>query len=73
MIYNTIIEAIATGSSKMDSDKCSRYINSLIELRIIEKEPGTFHNGIKQVNAVDFLLNYKKRFFRMIFILKNRF
>jgi uncharacterized protein len=47
MIYNTIIEAIATGSSKMneivtktkmDADKCSRYINSLIELRIIEKE-----------------------------------
>lgn len=47
MIYNTIIEAIATGSSKMneivtktkmESDKCSRYINSLIELRIIEKE-----------------------------------
>jgi uncharacterized protein len=47
MIYNTIIESIATGSSKMneivtktkmESDKCSRYINSLIELRIIEKE-----------------------------------
>jgi AAA+ ATPase superfamily predicted ATPase len=47
MIYNTIIEAIATGSSKMneivtktkmESDKCSRYINSLIELRIVEKE-----------------------------------
>lgn len=47
MIYNTIIESIATGSSKMneivtktkmESDKCSRYLNSLIELRIIEKE-----------------------------------
>jgi AAA+ ATPase superfamily predicted ATPase len=47
MIYNTIIEAIATGSSKMneivtktkiEADKCSRYITSLIELRIIEKE-----------------------------------
>jgi len=47
MIYNTIIEAIATGSSKMneivtktkmEADKCSRYINSLIELKIIEKE-----------------------------------
>jgi uncharacterized protein len=47
MIYNTIIDAIATGASKMneivtktkmEADKCSRYINSLIELKIIEKE-----------------------------------
>jgi len=47
MVYNTIIEAIATGSSKMNeivtktkinSDKCSKYISSLIDLKIIEKD-----------------------------------
>lgn len=47
MVYNTIIEAIATGASKMneivtktkmDSDKCARYLGSLINLRIVEKE-----------------------------------
>lgn len=47
MTYNTIIEAIATGSSKineivtktrMDSDKCSKYILALINLGIIQKE-----------------------------------
>lgn len=47
MTYNTIIEAISTGSSKMNeivtktkmaSDKCSKYIASLIELGIIQKE-----------------------------------
>ncbi len=47
MTYNTIIEAIATGSSKMneivtktkiESDKCAKYIAALINLGIIKKE-----------------------------------
>lgn len=47
MVYNTIIEAVATGSSKMneiatktgmDSDKCAKYIHSLLNLKILQKE-----------------------------------
>lgn len=46
-LYNSIIEAIATGSSKLneiatkvgeDNSKCSNYIKSLMELQIVEKE-----------------------------------
>jgi len=46
-IYNTIISAIATGSSQLneiatksgeDSKKCAKYLKSLISLQIIEKE-----------------------------------
>ncbi|MGB9975818.1 ATP-binding protein [Thermovenabulum sp.] len=46
VMYNSIIEAIANGSSKlneiatkvgMDTDKCSKYISTLIDLKIIEK------------------------------------
>lgn len=46
-LYNSIIEAIATGSSRLndistkvgeDSSKCSNYLKSLVELEIIEKE-----------------------------------
>ncbi|HHW58050.1 MAG TPA: ATP-binding protein [Clostridia bacterium] len=45
-LYNSIIEAIAGGSSKLneistkvgvDSDKCSKYISTLIDLKILEK------------------------------------
>lgn len=47
MFYNSIIEAIAKGSSKLNeistkigepSDKCSKYIKNLLELGILEKE-----------------------------------
>lgn len=47
MNYNAIIEAIARGAtnmgtivskSKINSDQCSRYLNILIELLIVEKE-----------------------------------
>lgn len=47
MFYNSIIEAIAKGSSKLNeistkvgetSDKCSKYIKNLCELGILEKE-----------------------------------
>ena len=47
MVYNTIIEAVAMGASRMNeistktrmnSDKCARYIGSLIDLGILEKE-----------------------------------
>jgi uncharacterized protein len=47
IVYNTIIEAIATGFTKMNeivtkteisSDKCAKYINSLINLKILQKE-----------------------------------
>ena len=46
-LYNSIIEVIATGSSKLneiatrvgeDSSKCSNYIKSLIEFQIVEKK-----------------------------------
>ncbi|MBP2073398.1 DUF234 domain-containing protein [Thermoanaerobacterium thermosaccharolyticum] len=45
-LYNSIIEAIATGGSKLneistkvgiDTDKCSKYISTLIDLKILEK------------------------------------
>ncbi|WKV07641.1 ATP-binding protein [Thermoanaerobacterium sp. CMT5567-10] len=45
-LYNSIIEAIATGSSKLNeistkvginTDKCSKYISTLIDLKILEK------------------------------------
>jgi len=45
-LYNSIIEAIAMGSSKLNeistkvginTDKCSKYISTLIELKILEK------------------------------------
>ncbi|MGB9812774.1 MAG: ATP-binding protein [Thermovenabulum sp.] len=45
-MYNSIIEAIASGCSKLneistkvgvDTDKCSKYISTLIDLKIIEK------------------------------------
>ncbi|AFK85614.1 MULTISPECIES: ATP-binding protein [Thermoanaerobacterium] len=45
-LYNSIIEAIATGSSKLneistkvsvDTDKCSKYISTLIDLKILER------------------------------------
>jgi len=45
-LYNSIIEAIATGSSKLneiaakvgvDTDKCAKYISVLIDLKILEK------------------------------------
>lgn len=47
MFYNSIIEAIAKGSSKLNeistkigesSDKCSKYIKNLLELGILDKE-----------------------------------
>lgn len=47
LFYNTLIEVIAKGSTKLNeistkvgesSDKCSKYINSLIELGILKKE-----------------------------------
>lgn len=46
-VYNSIIEAIAKGASKMNeiatktgepNDKCAKYIRTLIELRIISKQ-----------------------------------
>ncbi|WP_066827657.1 ATP-binding protein [Clostridium tepidiprofundi] len=46
-LYNSLIEAIATGNSRLndistkvgeDSSKCSNYLKSLIELEIIQKE-----------------------------------
>ncbi len=46
-LYNSIIESIATGSSRLndiatkvgeDSSKCSNYLKALVELEIIEKE-----------------------------------
>ncbi|KYO66958.1 ATP-binding protein [Thermovenabulum gondwanense] len=45
-MYNSIIEAIASGSSKLneiatrvgtDTDKCAKYISTLVDLKIIEK------------------------------------
>lgn len=45
-LYNSIIEVIASGSSKLneistkvgvDTDKCSKYISTLIDLKILEK------------------------------------
>lgn len=47
MFYNSIIESIAKGSSKLNeistkigesSDKCSKYIKNLLELGILDKE-----------------------------------
>gem|GEM_PF-6712746 len=43
-LYNSIIEAIATGNSKLneikvgvDTGKCAKYISLLIDLKILEK------------------------------------
>lgn len=62
--YNTIIEVIAKGSSKLNqiatkvgesTDKCSKYINNLIELGILKKEipVGEKPNSRKTIYSVN--------------------
>ncbi|WP_077369598.1 ATP-binding protein [Anaerosalibacter sp. Marseille-P3206] len=73
-LYNSIIEAIATGSSKLneiatkvgeDSSKTSNYIKSLIELEIVEKEVpvGEKKNSRKTIYSIkDPLFRFWYRF-----------
>lgn len=62
--YNSIIEAIAKGSSKLneiatkigeDSDKCAKYIKTLLELRIVAKETpiGEKENSRKSIYKIE--------------------
>lgn len=72
-LYNSIIEAIAKGASKLndistkigeDNDKCAKYIRTLIELKVIEKEtPIIFNNSKKSIYKIkDNLFRFWYRF-----------
>ncbi|QSQ08751.1 hypothetical protein H0A61_01096 [Koleobacter methoxysyntrophicus] len=78
-LYNSIIEAIASGSSKLneistkvgvDTDKCSKYISTLINLKILEKITPV---GLKEKSRKS-IYKIKNNFFRFWyrFIFNNK-
>ncbi|MDK2902009.1 MAG: uncharacterized protein PWR14_913 [Thermosediminibacterales bacterium] len=78
-LYNSIIEAIASGSSKLneistkvgvDTDKCSKYISTLINLKILEKITPV---GLKEKSRKS-IYKIKDNFFRFWyrFIFNNK-
>jgi len=77
--YNSIIEAIATGSTKLnqistkvgiENDKCAKYLASLIELRIVKK----IYPVTKKENRRNSLYKLNDNFFRFWyrFVFPNR-
>ena len=75
-LYNSIIEAIATGSSKLneiatkvgeDTSKCSNYIKSLIELQIIEKEIPVGENDNTRKTIYSIKDNFFRFWYRFVF------
>ncbi|MCL2321962.1 MAG: ATP-binding protein [Oscillospiraceae bacterium] len=75
MVYNSIIEAIAKGSSRLndistktgiESDRCSKYIHSLMDLKIIKREtPIGEVEGKKSIYRITD--NYFKFWYRFVF------
>ncbi|MDR3121164.1 MAG: ATP-binding protein [Clostridiales bacterium] len=75
MVYNAIIEAIANGASRlndivtktgMQSDKCAKYIRSLIELQILTREtPVGVVGGRKSIYKITD--HYFKFWYRFVF------
>ena len=70
MIYNSIIEAVATGASKFneisqkiceESSKCASYIKNLQEIRVIKKEL-PYNEPINSKKSVYLLNDYLFRF-----------
>ncbi|MCR4429962.1 MAG: ATP-binding protein [Tepidanaerobacteraceae bacterium] len=71
-LYNSIIEAIAKGASKLneisakigeDNDKCAKYIKTLLELKIIEKETPIVNPAKRSVYKIkDNLFRFWYRF-----------
>ncbi|SHE92857.1 AAA family ATPase [Caloramator proteoclasticus] len=75
-LYNSIIEAIANGSSKLneistkigvESDKCSKYLSTLIDLRIIEKLSPIEINGRSRKSIYRIKDNFFKFWFKFVF------
>lgn len=75
-LYNSIIEAIANGASKLneiatkvgeDTDKCSKYINTLIELRIVQKEAPAGEDKVVRKSIYSLRDNLFRFYYRFVF------
>lgn len=75
-LYNSIIEAIANGSTKLNeiatkvgenTDKCAKYIKTLLELRILRKETPAGEEGISRKSIYRLQDNLFKFWYRFVF------
>jgi len=78
-LYNSIIEAIASGSSKLneistkvgvDTDKCSKYISTLIDLKILEKITPVELKDKSRKSIYKIKDNFFRFWYRFVFINK---
>lgn len=75
-LYNSVIEAIATGASKLNeiatkvgenTDKCAKYIKTLLELRILKKEAPVGEEGISRKSIYRLQDNLFRFWYRFVF------
>lgn len=75
-LYNSMIEAIANGASKLNeiatkvgesNDKCAKYIKTLLELRILKKETPVGEDGITRKSIYRLQDNLFKFWYRFVF------
>lgn len=75
-LYNSIIEAIANGASKLNeiatkvgesNDKCAKYIKTLLELKILKKETPVGEDGITRKSIYRLSDNLFKFWYRFVF------
>lgn len=75
-VYNSLIEAIAGGASKLNeiatrigesSDKCAKYIKTLLELRILKKEAPVGEEGVSRKSTYRLQDNLFGFWYRFVF------
>jgi AAA+ ATPase superfamily predicted ATPase len=75
-LYNSVIEAIAVGASKLneiatrvgeDTDKCAKYIKTLLELRILKKESPAGEEGTSRKSIYKLQDNLFRFWYRFVF------
>ncbi len=75
-LYNSMIEAIANGSTKLNeiatkvgesTDKCAKYLRTLLELRILKKETPASEEGISRKSIYRIQDNLFKFWYRFVF------
>ncbi|ADQ08252.1 DUF234 DEXX-box ATPase [Caldicellulosiruptor hydrothermalis 108] len=79
-LYNSIIEAIATGSSKLNEiatkvgvevDKCAKYISVLIDLKILERVTPLFSEAKSRKSIYRIKDNFFRFWYRFVFTNKT--
>ena len=82
VIYNSILEAIATGSTRLsvisnkiheETQKCSKYLNTLQNLKVIERVTPVGDSGTSKKGIYKIADNFFKFWYRFLFKNKSYF